>query len=72
LTEEGAGVLAHVAEMPAIVHNRGEALADETTTRCWVRGPDIDQELRAICTHRQAMRSRSRRCGTSEAVAVGT
>jgi subtilase family serine protease len=48
--EEGAGILAHVAELTATVHNRGDALADETTTRFWVRGPDIDRELRAVYT----------------------
>jgi CARDB len=48
--EEGAGILAHVAELTATVQNRGDVLADETTTRFWVRGPDIDRELRAIYT----------------------
>ena len=48
--EEGAGILAHVAELTATVQNRGDALADETTTRFWVRGPDIDRELRAVYT----------------------
>ena len=36
--------------MTAIVHNQGDALADETTTRFWVRGADIDRELRVIYT----------------------
>jgi hypothetical protein len=48
--EEGAGILAHVAELTATVQNRGDVLADETTTRFWVRGPDIDRELRAVYT----------------------
>jgi subtilase family serine protease len=36
--------------LTAIVHNRGDAVADETTTRFWVRGADIDRELRVIYT----------------------
>ena len=47
---EGAEMVSYVAELTAIVHNQGDALADETTTRFWVRGPDIDRELRVIYT----------------------
>ena len=36
--------------MIAILHNHGDALADETTTRVWIRGADIDRELRVIYT----------------------
>jgi hypothetical protein len=48
--EQGAGIVAYVAELTATVHNRGDALADETTTRFWVRGADIDRELRVVHT----------------------
>jgi CARDB len=48
--EEGAEIVSYVAELTAIVHNRGDALADETTTRFWVRGADVDKELRVIYT----------------------
>ena len=48
--DEGAEILPYVAELTAIVHNQGDALADETTTRFWVQGADIDRELRVIYT----------------------
>ena len=48
--DEGAEIVPYVAELTAIVHNQGDALADETTTRFWVRGADIDRELRVIHT----------------------
>jgi len=48
--EQGAGIVASVAELTATIHNRGDALADETTTRFWVRGADIDRELRVVYT----------------------
>jgi subtilase family serine protease len=48
--DEGAEIVPHVAELTAIVHNRGDAQADETTTRFWVRGAEIDRELRVIYT----------------------
>lgn len=48
--DEGAEIVLYVAELTAIVHNQGDALADETTTRFWVRGADIDRELRVIYT----------------------
>jgi subtilase family serine protease len=49
-SEEGKGILAHVAELTATIENRGDALADETTTQFWVRGADIDRELRIVQT----------------------
>jgi hypothetical protein len=48
--DEGAEIVPYVAEVTAIVHNQGEALADETTTRFWIRDADIDRELRIIYT----------------------
>lgn len=48
--DQGAGIVPHVAELTATIHNRGDALADETTTRFWVRGADIDRELRVVHT----------------------
>jgi hypothetical protein len=48
--DEGAEIVPYVAELTAILHNQGTALADETTTRFWVRGADIDRELRVIYT----------------------
>jgi CARDB len=48
--EEGAGILPHVAEVTATIENRGDVLAGESTTRFWVRGDDIDRELRVIQT----------------------
>jgi len=52
--------------LTAIVHNQGDAVADEATTRFSVRGADIDRELRAIYTPivRPGRRLRSPRCGT--------
>ena len=48
--EEGEGLLSHVAEVTVIIENRGDAIAAETTTRFWITGADIDQELRVIQT----------------------
>ena len=48
--EEGVGILPHVAEVTATIANVGDAIADETTTRFWVRGADIDRELRVVHT----------------------
>lgn len=48
--EEGVGILPHVVELTATIENVGDALADETTTRFWVRGADIDRELRVVHT----------------------
>ena len=67
-------MLAHVAELTATVHNRGNVLADETTTRVWVRGststgncaPSTPQP-----SHR-VRKSRSPRCGTFTTGAVDT
>jgi subtilase family serine protease len=44
------GIPPYVVELTATISNRGEALADETTTRFWARGADIDKELRVIYT----------------------
>jgi subtilase family serine protease len=49
-TEQGAGIPPHVVEVMVTISNLGESLADETTTRFWVRGPDMDQELRIVAT----------------------
>jgi subtilase family serine protease len=48
--DQDSGIAPHVAELTATVHNRGDALAEETTTRFWVHGADTDRELRAIHT----------------------
>ena len=48
--EEGVGLLAHVVEVIATIENVGDGLADETTTRFWVRGADVDRELRVVHT----------------------
>jgi hypothetical protein len=47
---ERAGIVAGVAEVTASIENRGDTVADETTTRFWVRGADMDRELRVVCT----------------------
>jgi subtilase family serine protease len=47
---ECAGILPDVAELTATIENRGDAVADETTTRFWVRGAGIDRELRVVHT----------------------
>jgi hypothetical protein len=44
------GIPSYVVELTATVSNCGESLADETTTRFWARGPDIDRELRIVST----------------------
>jgi hypothetical protein len=49
-TEEGVGIVPYVAELTAIVENRGDAFADETATRFWVRGAEVDRELRVVYT----------------------
>jgi hypothetical protein len=68
--DQGAGIVAYVAELAATVHNRGDALADETTTRFWVRGPTSTGNCgSSIPPHcRPATRSRSPLCGTSATV----
>ena len=47
---ESAGIAAGVVEVTATIENRGEAVADETITRFWVRGADVDRELRVVHT----------------------
>ncbi len=48
--EEGAGIVPYVAELTATVENQGDAFADETATRFWVRGAGVDRELRVVHT----------------------
>ena len=48
--EQGGGIPPYVVEVMVNISNRGESLADETTTRFWVRGPDMDRELRIVAT----------------------
>jgi subtilase family serine protease len=48
--EQGAGIPPYVVEVMATISNRGDSVADETTTRFWVRGADMDRELRVIST----------------------
>jgi hypothetical protein len=64
----------YVAELTAMVHNQEDAVADETTTRFWIRGADIDRELRVIYppSCRRVRRSRSPRCGTFAGGAAST
>ena len=47
---EEVGMVTHVVEVIATVVNVGEGLANETTTRFWVEGPDINRELRIVHT----------------------
>jgi subtilase family serine protease len=44
------GIPSYVVEVTATISNRGDTLADETTTRFWARGADIDRELRVVYT----------------------
>lgn len=44
------GIPPYVVELTATISNRGEALAEETTTRFWTRGADMDRELRVVDT----------------------
>jgi CARDB len=44
------GIPPYVVELTATISNRGDALADETTTRFWARGADLDRELRVVYT----------------------
>jgi subtilase family serine protease len=44
------GIPAYVVEVTATISNRGDTLADETTTRFWARGADIARELRVVYT----------------------
>ena len=52
--EQGGGIPPYVVEVMVKISNRGESVANETTTRFWVRGPDMDQELRIVATPRCA------------------
>ncbi|HSI92115.1 MAG TPA: CARDB domain-containing protein [Jiangellaceae bacterium] len=47
---ESAGLVAHVVEVIAIIENVGDAAADETITRFWLRGAGVDRELRIVHT----------------------
>lgn len=44
------GIPPYVVEVTATISNGGGTLADETTTRFWARGADIDRELRVVYT----------------------
>jgi hypothetical protein len=44
------GIPPYVVEVTATISNRSDTLADETTTRFWARGADIDRELRVVYT----------------------
>jgi subtilase family serine protease len=44
------GIPPYVVEVTATISNRGDSLAGETTTRFWVKGPDMDRELRIVYT----------------------
>ena len=48
--EDDAGIPPYVVEVTVTISNRGDSLADETTTRFGVRGADLDRELRVIST----------------------
>ena len=48
--EQDVGIPPYVVELTVTISNRGDSLADETTTRFWVRGADLDRELRVIST----------------------
>jgi subtilase family serine protease len=48
--EQGAGIPLYVVEATVTISNLGDSLAEETTTRFWVRGADMDRELRVIAT----------------------
>jgi hypothetical protein len=44
------GIPPYVVELTATISNRGDAVADETTTRFWAQGADINRELRVVYT----------------------
>ncbi len=48
--EQGVGIPPYVVELIVTISNRGDSVADETTTRFWVRGADMDRELRVVAT----------------------
>jgi subtilase family serine protease len=47
---EEVGMVTRVVEVIATVVNVGEGLANETTTRFWIEGADINRELRIVHT----------------------
>jgi len=47
---EEVGMVIRVVEVIATVVNVGDGLANETTTRFWVEGADINRELRIVHT----------------------
>ena len=42
------GVPPYVVELTATISNCGDAVAEETTTRFWAQGADVDRELRVV------------------------
>jgi hypothetical protein len=44
------GIPPYVVELTATISNGGDTLADETTTRFWAQGADVDRELRIVAT----------------------
>ena len=44
------GIPPYVVELTATISNRGDTLAEETTTRFWARGANMDRELRIVST----------------------
>ena len=72
--EQGGGIPPYVVEVMVKISNRGESVANETTTRFWVRGPtwtrNCGSSLPPLC--RRAMRSKSRQRGMSATVTAIT
>jgi hypothetical protein len=70
---QAAGIVPYVAELTAIIHNLGEALAEKPPPGSGYRF-DIDRELRLVYTPAVPPhdRSRSRRCGTPASVTAST
>jgi subtilase family serine protease len=48
--EEGLDILPDVVEVTATVENIGDTVADETITRFWLSGPEVERELRIVQT----------------------
>jgi hypothetical protein len=48
--EVGAGMLPQMVELTVTIANVGDAVADETLTRFWLRGAGVDRELRVVDT----------------------
>jgi subtilase family serine protease len=48
--EQSAGIPPYVVEATVTISNVGDSPAEETTTRFWVRGSDMDREMRVIAT----------------------